>query len=103
MGQISIAGQAVEVNDEGYLADASKWNEDLAMGMAREEGIELTDKHLELIKFLRKNHEAGEELTIRKVGKSGIVDIKGFYQLFPKKPLKLASKISGIPKPTSCI
>lgn len=103
MGQISIAGQTVEVNDEGYLTDASKWNEDIAKGLATAEGIELTDKHLELIKFLRKNFEAGDELTIRKVGKSGIVDIKGFYQLFPKKPLKLASKISGIPKPTSCI
>ena len=103
MGQISIAGQTVEVNEEGYLTDASEWNENIAKELAKAEGIELTDKHLELIKFLRNNHEAGDELTIRKVGKSGIVDIKGFYQLFPKKPLKLASKISGIPKPTSCI
>lgn len=103
MGTMSIAGQTVEVNDEGYLLDASQWNEDIAREIAKEAGIELTDTHLKLIKFLRENHESGKELTIRKVGKSGIVDIKGFYQLFPKKPLKLASKISGIPKPTSCI
>ncbi len=103
MAQIKIAGQTVEVNDEGYLTETSQWNEEIARELAKEEGIDLTDKHLELIKFLRENFEAGNELTIRKIGKSGIVDIKGFYQLFPKKPLKLASKIAGIPKPTSCI
>ena len=103
MAQIKIAGLTVEVDDEGYLTNTVQWNEDVARELAKEEGIDLTDKHLELIRFLRENHEAGKELTIRKVGKSGIVDIKGFYQLFPKKPLKLASKIAGIPKPTSCI
>ena len=103
MGQVTIAGQTVEVNDEGYLVDASQWNEEVARELAKEEGIDLTEKHMELIKFLRDNYESGKELTIRKVGKSGIVDIKGFYELFPKKPLKLASKIAGIPKPTSCI
>ncbi len=103
MGQINIAGQMIDINDEGYLTDAKQWNQDVASELAKEEGIDLTDTHMELIKFLRENFESGSELTIRKVGKSGIVDIKGFYQLFPKKPLKLASRISGIPKPTSCI
>jgi tRNA 2-thiouridine synthesizing protein E len=37
------------------------------------------------------------------MGKSGVVDIKEFYSLFPNGPLKKASKISGIPKPQSCI
>ena len=42
-------------------------------------------------------------LSIRKVGKSGVVDIKQFYALFPGGPLKKASRIAGIPKPASCI
>ena len=41
--------------------------------------------------------------TIRSVGNSGIVDIKGFYGLFPGAPMKKAAKIAGIPKPASCV
>jgi TusE/DsrC/DsvC family sulfur relay protein len=71
--------------------------------LAKEIGIELTEKHFEVIQFLRSTIEKGESLTIRKVGKSGITDIKGLYTLFPGGPLKLSSKIAGIPKPTSCV
>ena len=101
MAQKTVAGVNLEVSEDGYLVDSSKWNEDIAKEIAKEGSIELTDKHFEVIKFLRENAEAG--LTIRKVGKSGIVDIKGFYDLFPGGPLKMSTKIAGIPKPTSCV
>ncbi len=103
MAQKTYAGTTVEVNDEGYLTDASQWNREIAAEMAKEEGIELTDKHYEVLEFLRQSSQKGETLTIRKVGKSGIVDIKGLYQLFPGGPLKLSSKFAGIPKPASCV
>ena len=101
MAQKTIAGVNLEVSEEGYLTDSSKWSEEIAKEIAKEASIELTDKHFEVIKFLRENSEAG--LTIRKVGKSGIIDIKGFYDLFPGGPLKMSTKIAGIPKPTSCV
>ncbi|MGE0088485.1 MAG: TusE/DsrC/DsvC family sulfur relay protein [Bacteroidales bacterium] len=100
MAQKTYAGVTLEVTEDGYLVDSSKWNEEIAKELAKEENIELTDKHFEVLKFIRQN-ESG--LTIRKVGGSGIVDIKGFYTLFPGGPLKLASKIAGIKKPTSCV
>ena len=103
MGQVNIAGVAIDVNDEGYLNDPSQWTEDVAAVIAKEEGISLTDKHFEVLHFLRDKHLAGEQLTIRKVGKSGIVDIKGLYGLFPGGPLKKSSRIAGIPKPASCV
>jgi TusE/DsrC/DsvC family sulfur relay protein len=103
MSQKTIAGQTIEVNDEGYMTDASQWNREIAAGLAKEDGIELTDKHYEVLEFLRNASEKGETLTIRKVGKSGIVDIKGLYELFPGGPLKLSSKFAGIPKPASCV
>ncbi len=99
----TIAGLEVNVSEEGYLEDMSQWNEDIAKEIASEIGIELTDKHFDVINYLREKTEAGEALTIRKVGKSGVVDIKGLYKLFPKGPLKFSSRIAGIPKPTSCI
>ncbi|MFC2151534.1 TusE/DsrC/DsvC family sulfur relay protein [Bacteroidota bacterium] len=100
MAQKTIAGVNIEVTDEGYLVDSSQWTEEIAKEIAKEEGIELTEKHFEVIKFIREN-ESG--LTIRKVGKSGIVDIKGFYDLFPGGPLKISTKIAGITKPASCV
>ncbi len=101
MAQKTIAGVNLEVTDEGFLVDSSQWTEEIAKELAKEEGIELTDKHFAVLNFIRENADAG--LTIRKVGKSGIVDIKGFYELFPGGPLKLSSKIAGIAKPTSCV
>ena len=101
MAQKTIAGISLEVTDDGYLVDPSQWNEDIAKEMAKEEGIELTDKHFEVIQFIRENADSG--LTIRKVGKSGIVDIKGFYNLFPGGPLKMSTKVAGINKPASCV
>lgn len=103
MATKTYAGQTVEVNDEGYMADPGQWNKEIAAEMAKEEGIELTDKHFEVLDFLRASNEKGETLTIRRVGKSGITDIKGLYQLFPGGPLKFSSKFAGIPKPASCV
>jgi len=99
----TIAGKEVNVSDDGYLEDMNQWNEDIANEIASEIGIELTPKHFEVINFLREKAAAKEALTIRGVGKSGVVDIKGLYKLFPKGPLKFSSRIAGIPKPTSCI
>lgn len=99
----TIAGVQVNVSDEGYLEDMNQWNDDIAKEIASDVGIELTDKHFEVLNYLRDKSEAGEALSIRKVGKSGITDIKGLYKLFPKGPLKFSSKIAGIPKPASCV
>jgi tRNA 2-thiouridine synthesizing protein E len=103
MSVVTIGGLNIDVNDEGYLTDASQWNEAIAAQIAKEEEVELTEKHFEVLNFLREQSENGVDITIRKVGKSGIVDIKGFYKLFPKKPLKKSSRIAGIPKPSSCV
>ena len=103
MATKTYAGQAVEINEEGYMVDPSQWNRKVAAEMAKEEGIELSEKHYEVLEFLRNANAKGEMLTIRRVGKSGITDIKGLYQLFPGGPLKFSSKFAGIPKPASCV
>ncbi|MDP4292210.1 MAG: TusE/DsrC/DsvC family sulfur relay protein [Bacteroidota bacterium] len=103
MAQKTYAGVVLDVNDEGYLLNKNQWNKEIAREIAKEENLELTDKHFEVIAYLRDKVEKGETLTIRAIGKSGIVDIKGFYTLFPGAPLKLATKIGGLPKPVSCV
>ncbi len=103
MERLSINGFVVDVNEEGYFTDSDVWTREIAKEVAKESNIELTDKHYEVLDFLRKKYHEGVPLSIRKVGKSGIVDIKEFYKLFPGGPLKISSKIAGIPKPVSCV
>ena len=69
------------------------------------EGIaELTERHWQVIKFMRHEYEAkGTGPTVRVLGKTSGVSVKELYQLFPKGPAKIAAKIAGIPKPRGCI
>ena len=104
MPQVGIAGETIDVNDEGYLTDSDQWTPDVAREIAQVEGIELNDKHWDVLEYLREQYAEDTKLTIRRVGKSDVVDsVKEFYDLFPDGPLKKASKIAGIPKPESCI
>lgn len=105
MAEKVIAGKSVEVNEEGYLLDASAWNREMAPEIAKEVDIpELTDDHWKVIDFLRKDaEEKGSAPTIRRLKKTGGIDTKLLYSLFPGGPLKKATKIAGLPKPASCI
>jgi len=90
-------------NEEGYLTDFSQWNKDVATNIAEECEIELSEKHWEVLDYLQGKHKNEEALSIRGIKKSGIINIKDFYALFPGGPLKISTKIAGIPKPKSCI
>lgn len=98
-----IANKAVSVNEEGYLTDFSQWDKTIAEEIARQSEINMTSRHWDVINYVQDQFRKDIPLTIRKVGKSGVVDIKEFYQLFPSGPLKTSTKIAGIPKPVSCI
>ncbi len=90
-------------NDEGYLTDFSQWTKEVGTVIAKEEEIEMTDAHWAVIEFLQEKNKNEEALSIRGIKKSGVVNIKEFYNLFPGGPLKKSTKIAGIPKPKSCI
>ena len=101
----TIAGVAVDVNDDGFFTDPEQWSETMVPELARAEGIgELTEDHWRVIKFMRAEYfEKGTGPTVRMLGKTSGVSIKDLYQLFPKGPAKIAAKIAGIPKPRGCI
>jgi len=103
MAQQTYAGISVDVNDEGYLTNPASWTKEIAKAIAEEEGITLTQKHFSVIEFIREKTAKGETLSLRSISKSGLVDAKQFYELFPGAPLKKASRIAGITKPSSCV
>jgi tRNA 2-thiouridine synthesizing protein E len=98
-----IAGKTIAVNEEGFMTNFSEWNEEIGNALAAEASLTLSPRHWEVIKYLQNEYKNEVPLSIRKVGKSGVVDIKEFYALFPNAPLKTSTKIAGIPKPASCI
>lgn len=93
----------ISVNDEGYLTDVSQWTKEIGEEIAKEHEIEMTDKHWEVVFWIQEQVKANKALSIRGIKKSGVIDIKQFYALFPGGPLKVSTKIAGVPKPKSCI
>jgi len=98
-----IANREIDVNEEGYLTDFSQWDREVCKCIAEECDVDMTDKHWEVIEYLQDKHHKEEALSIRGIKKSGVINIKEFYKLFPGGPLKISTKIAGIPKPKSCI
>jgi len=98
-----IANREIDVNEEGYLVDFNQWNKEVGLGIAEEQSIPMTDKHWEVIEYLQDKHHKEEALSVRGIKKSGVINIKEFYSLFPGGPLKKSTLIAGIPKPKSCI
>ena len=102
--QTTIAGHAIDVNEEGYMTNPAQWNESIAAELAAFEHVgPLTEAHLKVLRHLRDLQSRGEAITIRGLGRSGVVTTKELYDLFPGGPLKKASKIAGIPKPVGCV
>jgi tRNA 2-thiouridine synthesizing protein E len=79
MAQKNYAGITVDLNEEGYFTNPSQWTKEIAVEIAREEGIVLTDKHFAIMEFLRNRHNSGEALSIRSINHSGVLDVKTFY------------------------
>ena len=98
-----IANTTVDVNEERFMTSFSQWNKQIGEELAKEANINLTPRHWQIIDYIQDEFKKESPLSIRKIGKSGVVDIKEFYELFPKAPLKTATKIAGVPKPASCI
>jgi tRNA 2-thiouridine synthesizing protein E len=105
MSTTTFAGIEVEVSEDGFLLNPDQWTPEIAAEIAREAGIDpLTEKHWEVIDFCRRDAAAkGEPPGVRRITKQTGVSMKEIYKLFPKGPGILASKISGLSKPKSCI
>lgn len=104
-------GRMIETDAQGYLTNSNDWSEPLAIVLAQQEGIELTEAHWEVIRFVRNFYqEFNTSPAIRMLVKAMTQkygEEKGnsryLYRLFVKGPAKQATKIAGLPKPVKCI
>ncbi len=101
-----VEGTVVEADANGYLADHTQWSEAVARVIAAQEGIELTERHLDLINYLRdeyvnNNQNQPNERNIIKAMSDlwgERVSSKELYELFPLMPSKQGGKIAGLPE-----
>jgi len=97
----------IDKDANGFLANTEDWNEEIAAEIATSEGIaELTERHWDVVKFLREEYfdNGGNQPNERHMAK-GMSDVwgvkastKDLYELFPMQPSKQATKIAGLPE-----
>jgi len=87
-----LNGQTIEADANGYLTDTSDWSEDLARIIAADEEIELTEKHMDVLNYLREewleNSNQPNERTILKAMSTrwgARISSKELYDLFGVK------------------
>lgn len=101
-----INGKTIETDANGYLVNHADWNEDVAKKIAIEEGIDLTEKHWDLINYLRDEfiNNGGNQPNTRNIVKAMSekwgekIGQKDIYALFPKDPSKQGGRIGGLPE-----
>jgi len=104
-------GEICRLTKEGNLVEHYSWTEKMAEYFAEREGIELTDDHWVVIRFMRGFYEEYlvspmVKLLIKHM-KESIGEEKSnkkyLYELFPDGPSKQGSRIAGLPHPIGCI
>jgi len=101
----TIAGKTVQVNDEGFMTVPAEWTKEIAVEIAKEEGIvELTLAHWKVIDFCRQSAAtSGAAPTLRTITNGAGLTTKEMFALFPKGPAKKVARISGLGKPEGCV
>ena len=103
---IEVNGKTIETTDHGYLVNYQDWNDDVARRLAEIEGIELTEKHWDVIHYLRdeylnnNQHQPMERAVLKDLGNrwGQKPTSKDLYALFPLAPTKQGNKIAGLPE-----
>jgi tRNA 2-thiouridine synthesizing protein E len=111
MATMDFEGTAYEIDEDGYLVDWQQWSEGLAAQMAKEDGLDLSDAHWEVIKFLREYFEKFQIAPMIKILTKELAkkygkekgNTKYLYELYPAGPAKQACRYAGLPKPTGCV
>ncbi|MBL1278238.1 MAG: TusE/DsrC/DsvC family sulfur relay protein [Ectothiorhodospiraceae bacterium] len=103
---IDINGKSIETTPGGYLVNHEDWNKEIGEIIAKEEGVELSEKHWNLIEFLRDEfiNNGGNQPNTRNIVKAMSakwdekIGQKDVYELFPKDPSKQGGRIAGLPE-----
>jgi TusE/DsrC/DsvC family sulfur relay protein len=106
---ILVNGRKIDTSTEGYLLNLEDWSEEVAVYLSERDNITLTDRHWEIINFMRRyfqEHGIAPNLRLlQKLAKEEFgAEKPDVLDLFPYgDAAKLAARYAGMPKPTGCI
>ncbi|WP_283171155.1 TusE/DsrC/DsvC family sulfur relay protein [Curtanaerobium respiraculi] len=104
MAELQVGDRVIALDEDGFLEDATQWDEEVAEALAKTEEVELTDAHWAVINYLRKYYaDFGVAPMVRKMLRDTKLSNAEMYELFPSGPGKGACKIAGLMKPTGCV
>lgn len=103
---IELGGKTIEITDSGHLVNAEDWSEEVANYLAEQDGVTLTEKHWDIINYLRDEYfnnagnQPNERTIVKDIGKKWGTKIssKDTFDLFPHMPSKQGGKIAGLPE-----
>lgn len=112
---INVNGKAIETDDEGYLLNPDKWDEDVAEALIKQHEDaghkKVTETGWELIHFFREYYEDHQthpnmhKLLLNRAKLEGKhfedeTSYRDFlYELFPHGPVRMLCKLAGLPNP----
>jgi len=103
----NIDGKEIATTASGFLENLEDWSEGLAKLIADEESLELSERHWDVINYLRDEYinNAGNQPNTRTLVKAmskqwgdKSVNAKTLYDLFPGDPSKQGGRIAGLPE-----
>jgi len=103
---IEVNGNTIETNENGYLNNLDDWDKDVAAAIAREEGIEMAERHWDVVNYLRNEYvdnnanQPNNRAMVKELGKmwGEKISTKTLFDLFPGTPSKQAGKVAGLPE-----
>jgi tRNA 2-thiouridine synthesizing protein E len=104
---ISISGREIATTASGFLEHVEDWSEEVATVLAAQEQLSLSDRHWDLIRYLRDEYvnNGGNQPNTRTLVKAmakdwddNTVNARTLYDLFPGDPSKQGGRIAGLPE-----
>jgi tRNA 2-thiouridine synthesizing protein E len=103
----SIDGRDIATTPTGFLENLEDWSDELAILIAADEGLELGERHWDVIRYLRDEYvnNGANQPNTRSLVKAMSrhwndrgVTAKTLYDLFPGDPSKQGGRIAGLPE-----
>lgn len=100
-----VKGKPVLTDSEGYLRNLEDWSEDFVRALAKQEALELSDAHWQVIRYLREFYaEHGVQAQVRAMIKH-FTELWGpergsnhhLHEMFPRGgPQKQGNRLAGL-------
>lgn len=107
INKLVMAESLAPCEADAYLNDLEPWSEEEARRMAQDEGLALSDSHLDVICYLRDHFsECGQAPNARSLLRAMEENYaeeggrKYLYTLFPRGPVTQGCRLAGLPVPS---